>query len=203
VQRQALLNNYRPDSQTVQDLEKQIHELNDLNAGGQTLVSKQMPNVSHQEIEVDLNRAEAQLRGVQETQSTLQAQLADLARRVATLDAQNTKLQDLQRQYQIDDLNYRTYYQYFEQAHIDEALNKRNITTISVIEPATSADRSTYPKVHLILPISVGIAVVLALLTAFFLEGLDERLNLPVQVENALKLPVLASLPSLTEARAN
>jgi capsular polysaccharide biosynthesis protein len=39
--------------------------------------------------------------------------------------------------------------------------------------------------------------VVLAFLIAFFLEGLDERLNLPVQVEDALKLTVLASLPGL------
>jgi capsular polysaccharide biosynthesis protein len=44
--------------------------------------------------------------------------------------------------------------------------------------------------------------VVFALLIAFFLEGLDERLNLPVQVEDALKLTVLTSLPVLKEAGA-
>jgi len=200
VQREALLNNYRTDSQTVQDLEKQIQTLTDLQAGGQTRVSKQMPSVSHQEIEVDLNRAEAQLRGIQEAQSTLQQQRADVVRRIAALDNQNTKLQDLERQDQIDDLNYRTYYQFFEQARIDEALNKHKITTISVIEPATPADRSTYPKDHLILPVSSILAVVLAILIAFFLEGLDERLSLPVQVEDALRLTVLASLPPLKEA---
>ena len=203
IQREALLNNYRADSQTVQDLEKQIQKLTDLQAKGQTRVSKQMPSGSHQDIEVDLNRAEAQLRGIQEAQSTLQLQRADIARRVAALDDQNTKLQDLERQYQIDDLNYRTYYQYFEQARIDEALNKHKITTISVIEPATPADRSTYPKDHVILPISVILAVILAFLVAFFVEGLDERLSLPVQVEDALKLPVLASLPPLQEAGAD
>jgi hypothetical protein len=32
---------------------------------------------------------------------------------------------------------------------------------------------------------------------------LDERLNLPVQVEDALKLPVLTSLPALKEAGAD
>src|ERR1017187_2003711 len=203
VQRQALLNNYRADSQTVQDLETQIQKLTDLHAGGQTRVSKQMPSVSHQDIEVDLNRAESQLPGIQEAQSTLQQQRADVVRRVAALDGQNTKLQDLERQDQIDDLNYRTYNQYFEQARIGEDLNKHKITTISVIEPATPADRSTYPKDSRILPISGGVAVVLAFLIAFFLEGLDEPLNLPVQVEDALKLTVLASLPRLKQAGAD
>jgi len=202
MQRQAMLDNYRPDSQTIQNIEKQIQELTDLHAGGQTRVLKQMPSVSHQDIEVDLNRAEAQLRGIQESQSTLQQQRADVVRRIAALDNQNTKLQDLERQDQIDDLNYRNYYQFFEQAHIDEALNKQKITTMSVIEPATPADRATYPKDHLILPISGILAAILAFLVAFLLEGLDERLNLPVQVENALKLTVLASLPALKEAGA-
>ena len=47
------------------------------------------------------------------------------------------------------------------------------------------------------------VGAVLAFLFAFFLEGLDERLNLPVQVEDALKLPVLTSLPALREAGAD
>jgi uncharacterized protein involved in exopolysaccharide biosynthesis len=203
VQRQALLNNYRTDSQTVQDLEKQIQTLTDLEAGGQTRVSKEMPSVSHQDIEVDLNRDEAQLHGTREAQLTLQQERAEIVHRIAALDEQNTKLQDLERQYQIADLNYRTYYQYFEQARIDEDLNKHKITTISIVDQATPADRSTYPKDYLILPIAGGLAVILAFLFAFFLEGLDERLNLPVQVEDALKLPVLTSLPALKEAGAD
>jgi len=202
MQRQALLNNYRADSQTVQDLEKQIAKLTDLRAGGQTRVSKQLPSLSHQDIEVDLNRDEAQLHGIQEAQSTLQQQRADIVRRIAALDGQNTRLQDLERQNQIADLNYRTYYQYFEQARIGEGLNKERITTISVIEPAAPADRPAYPKDRQILPISAGIAVLLAILMAFFLEGLDERLNLPVQVEDALKLTVLTSLPVIKVAGA-
>jgi uncharacterized protein involved in exopolysaccharide biosynthesis len=200
IQRQALLNNYRANALTVQDLEKQIQKLTDLQAGGQTRVSKQLPSISHQDIEVDLNRAEAQLRGIQEAQSTLQQQRADVMDRIAALDGQNTKLQDLERQYQIDDLNYRTYNQYFEQARIGEGLNKERISTISVIEPAMPADRSTYPKVSRILAISGGLAVILAFLIAFFLEGFDERLNLPVQVEDALKLTVLTSFPRLKQA---
>jgi uncharacterized protein involved in exopolysaccharide biosynthesis len=202
VQRQALLINYREDSQTVQNLEKQIKELTDLLAAGQTRVTKQSPSVSHQDIEVDLNRAQAQIYGIQEAQSTLQRQRAEVERRLAELDSGNTKLQDLERQYQIADLNYRTYNQYFEQAHIAEELNKQRITTISVIEPATPADRAAKPNTSRILLISGGLAVVFGLLIAFFLEGLDERLNLPVQVEDALKLTVLASLPRLKQAGA-
>jgi uncharacterized protein involved in exopolysaccharide biosynthesis len=200
VQRQALLNNYRPDSQTVQKLEQQIQKLTDLQAQGQTRVSKQAPSVSHQEIEVDIHRAQAQLRGLQEQQQTLQQQRTDVARRLAALDGQNTTLQNLERQYQIADLNYRTYYQNFEQARIAEQLNKQKITTISVIEAATPADRSTYPKDSLILPISGGLAVILACLIAFFQESFGERLNLPFQVEDSLKLAVLASVPRLKGA---
>ena len=203
VQRQVLLNNYRTDSQTVQDLEKQIQTLTDLEAGGQTRVPKEMPSVSYQDIETDLNRDEAQLHGAREAQSTLQQERGEIAHRIAALDEQNTKEQDLERQYQIADLNYRTYYQYFEQARIDEDLNKHKITTISIVDSAAPADESTYPKDHLILPIGGGLAVAMAFLFAFFLEGLDERLNLPVQVEEALRLPVLTSLPALMEAGAD
>jgi polysaccharide biosynthesis protein PslE len=203
IQREALLNNYRADSPTVRDLEKQIQKLSDLQAGGHTRVSKQLPSISYQDIEVDLNRAEAQLHGVQVAQSTLQQQHSGVVRRIAALDDQNTKLQDLERQYQIDDLNYRTYNQYFEQARIGEGLNKETISTISIIEPATPADRATYPRDSRILTMTCGLAVVLAFLTAFFLEGVDERLNLPVQVEDALTLPVLASVPRLRQAAAD
>jgi uncharacterized protein involved in exopolysaccharide biosynthesis len=199
LQRKALLINYREDSQTVQDVVKQIKELTDLQAAGQTRVSKQTPSVSHQDIEVDLNRAQAQIHGIQESQSTLQRQRGEVEHRLAELDRGNTKLQDLERQYQIADLNYRTYNQYFEQAGISEALNKQSITTISVIESATPADTPSKPNSSRILLISSGVSVALAFLIAFFLEGFDERLTLPAQVEEALRLTVLTSVPVLIE----
>jgi uncharacterized protein involved in exopolysaccharide biosynthesis len=202
VQRQALLNNYRPESEVVRNIDRQIQKLAALQSAGNTRVKKEMPSVSHQDIEVDLNRVQAELHGLQEAQQTLEQQHAAVVRRLAALDTHDTRLQDLERQYQIADLNYRTYYQNYEQARIAEELNKQKITTISVIQTAIPPDRSTYPKDYMILPISAGIGLVLACLIAFFREGFDERLNLPLHVEDALKLGVLASMPRLKEAGA-
>ena len=66
VQRQALLNNYRPDSVTVRNVEKQITELQQLVAQGHTKVGKQVPNGSHQQIEVNVDQDRAQLDGLRQ-----------------------------------------------------------------------------------------------------------------------------------------
>ena len=197
VQRQTLLNNYRPDSETVINVDRQIAALNRVAAQGGTKLQRQMPNTSYQEIEVDLDSAAAQSTGLIAAQRILVAQHNALDRRIAALDANDRKLEDLTRQYQIADLNYRTYFQNVQDAHIADDLNRQKITTISVIQPADVPDIATYPKIPLILVVGSVLSMLLAITLAFMRETFEERFNLPLQVERILGIPVLASLPRL------
>jgi uncharacterized protein involved in exopolysaccharide biosynthesis len=197
VQRQTLLNDYRPDSRAVANVDQQITALDRMAAQGDTKLQKEMPNTSYQEIDVDLNSAAAQSTGLIAAQRILVAQHDDLDRRIAALDANDRKLRDLTRQYQIADLNYRTYFQNVQDAHIADDLNRQKITTISMIQPVGIPDITTYPKIPLMLVVSSVLSILLAVTLAFVREAFEERLNLPLQVERILGIPVLASLPRL------
>jgi polysaccharide biosynthesis protein PslE len=195
VQRQMLLNNYRADSKSVINVEQQIAVLDRMAAQGATKLQRQMPSTSYQEIEVDLNRVSAQIAGLIGGQRTLETQHSDLDRRIAALDANDRKLKDLMRLYQIADLNYRTYFQNVQDARIADDLNKQKITTISEIQAADAPDIATYPKTMLLLVLGTVLSTLLALVIAFVREAFEERLNQPMQVERTLGIPVLASLP--------
>ena len=197
VQRQTLLNDYRPDSAAVINVQRQIAALNQIERHGGGSLQKQMPNTTYQEIEVDLARAAAQITGLVGTQRTLQTQRSDLDRRIAALDANDRRLQDLMRQYQIADLNYRTYFQNVQDARIADDLNKQKITTISVINSAGAPEIATYPKTPLLLVLAAFLSMAFAFMLAFVREAFEERLNLPLQVERILGVPVLAWFPRL------
>jgi uncharacterized protein involved in exopolysaccharide biosynthesis len=175
LHRQDLLSNYRPDSQAIVDIDRQIHEL----------------NLQY------LQRVDAQLSALRDSERTLTTQRADLNRRISTLDGQENTLNDLNRQYQIADLNYRTYNQNVEEARISDDLNRQKITTIAMIQSASVPDTPKYPRPAIIVPVGAAVGILFGFLLAFFRETFDEGLNLPVQVEDVLGLPVLASLPRL------
>ena len=82
-----------------------------------------------------------------------------------------------------------------EQARLNDALGREQITNVKVAQPATLVHKPVSPKKPLVLGLGLLVALFGGLSLAFLAEIVDQTLRTTDQVEMQLGLPVLASLP--------
>jgi len=107
------------------------------------------------------------------------------------------KLSQLQQAVDVDRQNYRLYLTKFEEARISDVMDTKKIANVSLIEPAFPPLKPVSPKVFLNLVLSIFLGAFGGLGLAFFIEYLDDSLEKPEDVEEALQIPVLVSVPLL------
>jgi polysaccharide biosynthesis protein PslE len=201
MRHQVLRKTFEPDSPAVQDVEAQIARTNDAIAGFAERAQQRQtaPNPTHQFVQSSYLQAQADLEGASKAQPTIVAQLDRIAARLADLSRVQATYQDLVREYQIVDQNYRAYLQGVQQARIADDLNKQKVTTISIFDPATASADPVKPRRLLLVAMGALLGIVLGLTAAFVREALDERLNTHWQVGRLLGLPVLGSMGRVGE----
>jgi uncharacterized protein involved in exopolysaccharide biosynthesis len=199
LREQKLLTNFRDDSEVVLDLRTQMLTLTQHieSYEGRTPLVRTEPNTAFEQIQVALIQARADLAAATESERTLSSQVEQLGARLAERDRQQPAFQDLERQYQIADQNYRTYLQGVQEARIADDLNNRKITSIAMFDSPDAPALPKYPRTALIVALGVFAGLVFGFGTAFLLEALDEKLNTPWQVANMLELPLLGSMALL------
>lgn len=131
--------------------------------------------------------------GDEVSSSTLSPHIRDIERRIRLLESKRGEFNDLQRQVQLADENYRNYSAKLEEARINENLNQQNITRISILDEPTLPLIPVKPKKALVLALGLlgGLILGLGLVIAF--EGLDERFSRPEQITALFGVPVMAS----------
>jgi uncharacterized protein involved in exopolysaccharide biosynthesis len=103
----------------------------------------------------------------------------------------------LQRELSLQEKNYRKYSENREQARIDQALEMKKISNISLIQQATAFMKPVKPRKVLNLALGFFLGLVGGLGLAFFSEYLDHSIRRPEDVEEKLQLQVFASIPYL------
>ncbi len=166
-----LLTTYRPDSPAVRTVRRSIALLNQ---------------------QANQRKADLQSDGSGQN-GLLNARINRINQRVAMLDSQRQEYNDLMRQVTIDEENYRNYQLRSEEARVNDTLNQKNITRVSVVDEPVVASRPARPRKMLILAVCLIAASLLGLGTAALFETLDERFTTPAHVARALDIPVLAS----------
>jgi uncharacterized protein involved in exopolysaccharide biosynthesis len=135
-------------------------------------------------------------------EAALTAKVAELQARLDGLERMRDEYSLLEKQVKADEDSYKLYLTKFEELRITGAMDKERIVSVRVIEPAHVPAAPVKSKLDLLpllsLPFGLFAGVALALLVQFARRTLDTAAD----VENALALPVLASIPHAHQGRA-
>jgi uncharacterized protein involved in exopolysaccharide biosynthesis len=197
VRQQSLSTSFGPDSPAVRVNEAQIAKVERFidSYPNRTPLVQMAPNTTYQTTQTALLQAEADLQGALKSQPVIQSEIDAISARLGEHAREQSTYQDLVREYQVDDENYRTYLQAVQQARIAVDLKKERGTTIAVYEPAHMASSlPTKPKSALIVAAGMMLGFLMGLTAAFLREFWDERLNTPRQVNALLGLPLLGAM---------
>lgn len=167
-------------------LDREIHEREQVTTG---------PNRTYEEGQIALLKEEALL-------ASLKARTDELARQrdyeraaLKTLNRDELAITRLQRDVELQTLQYRKYVESREQAEIDVSLESERISNISIVQPATRDADPVRPRPLLYLALAFVIALVGSFGLAVLSENLDRSLKTEEEVERVLGLSVLAALP--------
>lgn len=148
----------------------------------------------------DYMQEQASIASLEARLAVLKEQLTQAARDVQRADEIESRVSELRRRKEIQEANYKYFAESLEQARIDDALNARKISNISVVQPATYPAQATRPN----LPRNIGIVLALGIFgglgLAFVREFLfDHSLKRSVDVEASVGAPTLISIPRMKE----
>jgi capsular exopolysaccharide synthesis family protein len=183
LKRQDLLSKYTEKSQLVQEACRQIDEI-------QALLKKE-DATRGQVTQLALLVEKATLAELHAKDAALKGELAEARNELKSLNENEIKLAQLQREIEIQTANYRNYADKLEQARIDRALEMGRISNISVVQPSTFPVKPIRPRKALNLALGCFLGVFGGLGMAFLAEHLDHSFKTPIDVERVLQLPVL------------
>jgi uncharacterized protein involved in exopolysaccharide biosynthesis len=124
-----------------------------------------------------------------------------LVAKIRDLNGDAIQLDSLQRKADLLEESYKTYAANLEQARIDNAIEEQRISNVNVVQEATFSDQPVSPNKRLAAALGLFIALFGGMGLAFVCEYLDPRLKSPLEVEQALELPVLISIPRSSRQR--
>jgi uncharacterized protein involved in exopolysaccharide biosynthesis len=158
-------------------------------------------NTTYRHIEGEVFKNEAYLKALVAKQETLNEQLAPYQDQLDKINRIEVDLNQLEQEVEVDRQNYRLHLTEFDESRSSNAMDSEKIANASLLESAHVPLKPVSPNKlrNLMLGLLLGAFGGLGL--AFFMEYLDDRLERPEQVENALKLPVLASIPKFKRLR--
>lgn len=197
LQHVDLLAKYQPDYRPVQDVEKQIADTKAAIAREEGAPVKEVTtdlNPTHQWIQGDLAKANADLAGYEAQATALERTVAKYQDTVRTLDRAAIVQQDLLRNQKTQEENFLLYQHKREEARIADMLDQsRILNVVEALKPNVPSLPAHSPFFFGLLGALAATAVSVGAL--FSVEFLDSSLRTPREVEAALDIPVLAAVP--------
>ena len=203
MKEQDLLTRYTETTQIVQNVRKQIAEAKavlEMEEPSRTQVSTAL-NTTHQQLDLALRTETVTLSSLESRLKTLKDQLENNQRGLGRLNQAEARMVRLQRELSLQEVKYRKYSENLEQARIDQALETNKISNISMIQAATASMKPVKPIMAFNLALGFVLALVGGLGLAFFCEVTDHSIRTPEDVEEELKLQLLASIPYLKKEK--
>jgi uncharacterized protein involved in exopolysaccharide biosynthesis len=198
LKEQELHRKYTDSNRLVIDAKREVEIVNKfLKEQEEGIIGKvKTGNPVYQNMEIDLLRAEADLNSQMARANSLKTHLLEMDREIAALDMSEGKIQNLKRELEIDEKNYKTYADRNEDARISDAMNQLKLSNISVIEAAVAPVNPIRPKKRLNLLLGVVFGIIGSLSCAFVSEKMAQTFTDPESVERYLDLPVLLTVLS-------
>ena len=200
LKEKELLTKYTDGSRLVRQVQEEIKVVRDKlaeQATKQSGKSRSGPNPTHQGLQEELYRSQADIKALKAKEEIQTSQLGAYRERLGKLNEIEGQLKALERQVDVEQQNYKLYLSRIEESRISEAMDNQKISNVTQIQPARTPRKPVSPKVLFNLVIGFFLGGLGSLGLAFFLEHMDDRLEKRDDVERALNLPVLASIPEL------
>jgi uncharacterized protein involved in exopolysaccharide biosynthesis/Mrp family chromosome partitioning ATPase len=183
LKEQDLRSKYTDKTQLVQEVRRQIEET-------QAILKKE--DATHGQVtQFTLLAEKAALSELQAKRGALKGELAVAQADLRSLNDNEVKLTQLQREAEIQKVSYRSYADKLEQARIDRALEIGRISNISVVQAATFPVRPIRSRKTLTMALGCFLGIFGGLGIAFLAEHLDHSCRTPEDVEKIFELPVL------------
>jgi uncharacterized protein involved in exopolysaccharide biosynthesis len=198
LERDRLLQDFKPDSRHVRDIDSQIKMAEDrLRQATEALgESDTESNIVYVELKGDLMRAEVSLEGTRAEVVSLREQITDQEAKLAPLNAIAFDLEILQRNARTAEADYLRYRKKHEDARISAAMDQERFVNVTVAQPAQMPLRSEPRKMARNLFLSVFIGLVGGVGLAFGKEMfLDRSFTTAEDLEKRLGIPHIASIP--------
>lgn len=147
-----------------------------------------------QELELNLQMERAQLQASIARKQAIESELASLREKVGTLAAQQFEYNDMKRDAELAEQEYRQYRDNVQRSKIFAALDQDKVSNISVVQAATTPIEPVSPRKGLNLGLALALGLIGGLGLTFLAEYLDETVKSRADVERRLNVPVLVEI---------
>jgi uncharacterized protein involved in exopolysaccharide biosynthesis len=186
LKEEDLLSRYPETNTLVQNVRREIQKAESLLASEErTYHEKEVRSIEHN------------LEALRQREETQRQQLVTQQQELAKLSRVEIRLNEIERQLKIDEENYQLYVRKMEEGRMSEAMDNQKMGNISVAEPATPPIKPIRPRKLLNIALSVLFGAGAAVGAALAAERMGRTFNNRREVEEYLRLPVLASIPEL------
>jgi uncharacterized protein involved in exopolysaccharide biosynthesis len=198
LERDALVQDFQPDSRQVRDIDEQIRLARKRLAEAQERagsIDRTEINSVHQELKGELLRAEAELEGARTRHASLIGQVSKYRRDLRDLNQKGFVVDKLTREAKTAEEAYLLYKKKFEEARISAGMDQQKLVNVSIAQPAERPLTPVAPKTTLNLFLAVFLGLFGGLAAAFAAEYFDHSFTTGEDLVRHLGVPILASIP--------
>ncbi len=152
-----------------------------------------------QTMEQEKKTAENNLKTAEEKVEASRQEMKNLEKQIVDLGSQEKRLKELHREQEHNEQYYKVYASKVEELRISEDINRQEMPSITVLQPAIPPAKANNENFHILIYFAIagllGLAAGIGI--AYLLEFMSQGLRTPEGVEARLGFPVLASIPCI------
>ncbi len=204
IKERELLSLYPETHPLVVAVRRQVENVREIYSGeaGTRSQSTFSANPTYTALDLQASQNAVDIDAFEALNQSLNTQYDAIVSDLKELNDYSVRLKDLELKRELLEQSYRTYAENLEQARIGAELESEQITNVNVAQEAPLVVVPASPNKRLTACLGLLIAVFGGVAVGLFAEQLEQRLRSPAQVEAALGVPVLATIPRATRERA-
>ena len=193
-----LLAKFQPEERIVKEVDEQIEQTTEaLQKASQTTSVEQASDINplRQKLETELSNLKVDQAGNLALRKNLLEQVQQNQGKLTKLTGVTTIHDDLSRQVKQAEETYQLYARKQEESQIEDALDEKKITNITIAEAPVVPLTPNKSSRSLIAVLGLSLGLMLAFGSAFVSELLNETFHTPRQLQAFTEYPVLATIP--------
>ena len=193
-----LLAKFQPDDRVVREVDDQIRETSNAleNAKGSTAVEHASDiNPLRQPLETELASVKVDQAGDMALRKNLQGQVQEYQAKLTMLAGATALHNELDRNIKQADATYQLYARKHEESQIEDALDEKKITNISIAESPVVSRTADNRNQILVVVVGLISGLLLAFGSAFVMELVRETFLTPRELQAFTGYPVIATIP--------